>query len=51
MTMVKMIVQTTYNGQLLRAGKEYEVASETAHRWDVSNIAKIVSAETEENHE
>lgn len=37
-----MLVQTTYNGQLLRQGKEYEIPEETAKRWDSSNIAEIV---------
>ena len=47
MTKVKMIVQTSYNGQLLRAGKEYDVADETALRWDVSRIAEIIKNKEE----
>ncbi|WP_186577710.1 hypothetical protein [Aquibacillus kalidii] len=44
MAKVKMLVQTTYNGQLLREGKEYDVADETAKRWDISRIAKIMKS-------
>ncbi|MDL4839613.1 hypothetical protein [Aquibacillus rhizosphaerae] len=42
MTKIKMLVQTTYNGNLLRQGKEYEVADDTAQRWHISNIAEII---------
>ncbi|WP_171038090.1 hypothetical protein [Aquibacillus sediminis] len=42
MLKVQMIVQTTYNGKILRKGKEYEVNESTARRWDASKIAKIV---------
>ncbi len=49
MTKVKMLVQSTYNKELLRAGKIYEVNEETAKRWQVSRIAEIVSQDNEEN--
>ncbi len=39
---VKMLVQSTYNGQLLREGKVYDIAKETAERWQLSKIAEIV---------
>ncbi|WP_194287276.1 hypothetical protein [Gracilibacillus oryzae] len=42
MTKVKMLVQSTYNGQLLREGRVYEVPAETAERWQVSKIAEII---------
>jgi len=43
MKKVKMLVQTMYRGELLRAGKVYEVSEETAEKWIISNLA--VSAE------
>ncbi|SER10902.1 hypothetical protein SAMN04487944_101258 [Gracilibacillus ureilyticus] len=46
MIKVKMLVQTTYNGQLLREGKIYEVTTETAERWHASKIAEIVPHNT-----
>jgi len=36
---VKMNVQTAYHGDLLRAGKIYEVDEETAKRWIASKLA------------
>ena len=42
MIKVKMNVQTMYRGELLRAGKTYEINEETAERWIVSKIAKKV---------
>lgn len=42
MKKVKMLVQSTYNNELLRAGKVYEVNDETAKRWDASKIAEII---------
>lgn len=39
---VKMLVQTMYRGELLRAGKVYEVSEETANKWIVSKIAEKV---------
>ncbi|MFC4387581.1 hypothetical protein ACFOZ1_07105 [Gracilibacillus marinus] len=42
MVKVKMLVQSTYNGQLLREGKVYDIAKETAERWQLSKIAEIV---------
>ncbi|MFC4404437.1 hypothetical protein [Gracilibacillus xinjiangensis] len=47
MIKVKMLVQSTYNGQLLREGKIYEVPEETAERWQVSKIAEIIQEEEE----
>ena len=44
---VKMNVQTMYKGELLRAGKEYEVPTETAERWITSKLAEK-AADTEE---
>ncbi|SHN18297.1 hypothetical protein [Gracilibacillus kekensis] len=49
MTKVKMLVQSTYNKELLRVGKIYEVNEETAKRWQVSRIAEIVSQNKEDN--
>ncbi|UOQ85780.1 hypothetical protein [Gracilibacillus salinarum] len=49
MTKVKMLVQSTYNKELLRAGKVYEVNNETAHRWQVSRIAEIVEEEKQQD--
>ncbi len=45
MAKVKMLVQTKYNDQLLRANKEYEIPDETAKRWDQSRLAVIVNKE------
>ncbi|MCT2536330.1 hypothetical protein NC661_13160 [Aquibacillus koreensis] len=45
MIKVKMLVQTTYNGQILRQGKVYEVAKDTAERWHISNIATLIEEE------
>lgn len=39
MTKVKMNVQTAYHGELLRAGKIYEIDESTAKRWIASKIA------------
>ncbi|WP_267959098.1 hypothetical protein [Virgibacillus halodenitrificans] len=39
MVKVKMNVQTAYHGELLRAGKVYEIDEETAKRWIVSKLA------------
>jgi hypothetical protein len=39
MMKLKMNVQTTYHGDLLRAGKIYEIDAETAKRWIASKIA------------
>ncbi|GIO23836.1 hypothetical protein [Oceanobacillus sp. J11TS1] len=44
---VKMNVQTAYHGELLRAGKEYEIDEETAKRWIASRLAE----EAEEKEE
>ena len=35
-----MNVQTMYKGELLRAGKVYEINEETAERWVISGIAE-----------
>lgn len=40
MKKVKMLVQTMYRGELLRAGKVYEVSEETAKKWIISNLAE-----------
>ncbi|MDY0409003.1 hypothetical protein ACFFIS_17065 [Virgibacillus soli] len=40
MVKVKMNVQTSYRGDLLRAGKIYEVEEETAKRWIASQLAE-----------
>lgn len=45
MAKVKMLVQTTYNKQLLRKGKVYEVADDTAARWEISRIAELADNE------
>lgn len=37
---VKMLVQTMYHAELLRAGKEYNVPKETAERWIISGLAE-----------
>lgn len=47
MERVKLNVQTMYKGELLRAGKVYEVSKETAERWIESKLAERV----EENKE
>jgi len=45
MVKVKMNVQTAYHGDLLRAGKVYEVDEETAERWIASKLAEEVDDE------
>ena len=40
-----MNVQTAYHGELLRAGKVYEIDETTAKRWIASNLAKEVKNE------
>ncbi|WP_176447942.1 hypothetical protein [Lentibacillus sp. CBA3610] len=45
MKKVKMNVQTMYHGELLRAGKTYEVEDSTADRWIASKIAEKVEKE------
>jgi len=35
-----MLVQTMYRGELLRAGKVYEVNEDTAKKWIISKIAE-----------
>lgn len=45
MIKVKMNVQTAYHGELLRAGKIYEIDEKTAKRWIASKIA--VRADTD----
>ncbi|UOQ47676.1 hypothetical protein MUN88_16700 [Gracilibacillus caseinilyticus] len=49
MAKVKMLVQSTYNKELLRAGKVYEVNNETAQRWQVSRIAEVVEEEKQQD--
>ncbi|WP_281250342.1 hypothetical protein [Virgibacillus siamensis] len=36
---IKMNVQTAYHGDLLRAGKVYDIDEDTAKRWIASKIA------------
>lgn len=43
MIKVKMNVQTAYYGDLLRKGKVYNIAKETAERWIASNIAEKIT--------
>ncbi|GAA0342818.1 hypothetical protein J18TS1_10560 [Oceanobacillus oncorhynchi subsp. incaldanensis] len=45
---VKMNVQTAYHGDLLRAGKEYEIDEETAKRWIASKLAEEVQEISED---
>ncbi len=40
-----MNVQTAYHGDLLRAGKTYDIDETTAKRWIASKIAEIVADE------
>lgn len=47
MVKLKMNVQTAYHGDLLRAGKTYEIDEATAKRWIASKIAE--KAETEQD--
>lgn len=47
MPKVKMNVQTAYHGDLLRAGKVYEVDEGTAKRWIDSKIAEIDDTDDE----
>jgi hypothetical protein len=47
MLKVKMLVQSTYNNEILREGKEYDVPEETAYRWNTSGIAKIITDQKE----
>lgn len=42
MIKVKLNVQTMYKGELLRAGKVYNINKETAKKWIVSNLATEV---------
>lgn len=45
MVKIKMLVQTTYHGELLRAGKEYQIEHAIARRWIESGIAEQVDSE------
>lgn len=45
MIKVKMNVQTAYHGDLLRAGKVYDIDETTAKRWIASKIAVEAEAE------
>ncbi len=47
MIRIKMNVQTMYKGELLRAGKIYEINEKTAEKWIISNIASRVETEPE----
>lgn len=42
MMKVKLNVQTMYKGELLRAGKVYEINKETAEKWVISHLASKV---------
>lgn len=42
MMKVKMNVQTAYHGELLRAGKIYDIDETIAKRWIASKIAEKV---------
>lgn len=44
---IKMNVQTAYHGDLLRAGKEYEIDETTAKRWIASKIAEQAGNEAD----
>lgn len=39
---IKMLVQTMYRGELLRAGKVYDINEETAQKWLISKMAEKV---------
>lgn len=45
MVKLKMNVQTAYHGDLLRAGKAYEIDKATAKRWIASKIAEKADAD------
>ncbi|SET06339.1 hypothetical protein SAMN05216389_10525 [Oceanobacillus limi] len=45
MVKIKMNIQTAYRGELLRAGKVYEIEETTAKRWIASKIAEQVEEE------
>lgn len=47
MIKIKMNVQTMYKGELLRAGKIYEINEKTAEKWIIINIASRVETEPE----
>lgn len=47
MVKIKMNVQTMYKGELLRAGKVYDINEETATRWIVSGIAEKQTTDSE----
>lgn len=42
MIKVKLNVQTMYQGELLRAGKAYQVNKKTAKRWIASGLAEKI---------
>ncbi|WP_217589360.1 hypothetical protein [Lentibacillus saliphilus] len=48
MIKVKMNVQTAYHGDLLRAGKVYEIDEATAKKWITSKLAEEVNEEAAE---
>ncbi|WP_172840495.1 hypothetical protein [Virgibacillus phasianinus] len=51
MQKVLMNVQTAYHGDILRAGKEYEIDDEIAKRWIASKIATKVEKEADDHSE
>lgn len=46
---VRMNVQTAYHGDILRAGKEYDIDDEIAKRWVASKIATNVTGEADDH--
>lgn len=44
-----MNVQTAYHGDILRAGKEYDIDDEIAKRWIASKIATKVTIEADDH--
>lgn len=49
MQKVQMNVQTAYHGDILRAGKEYDIDDEIAKRWIASKIATKVMEEADDH--
>lgn len=49
MQKVLMNVQTAYHGDILRAGKQYEIDDDIAKRWIASKIATKAAAEADDH--
>ncbi|WP_404454508.1 hypothetical protein LG329_05770 [Virgibacillus necropolis] len=49
MQKVLMNVQTAYHGEILRAGKQYEIDDDIAKRWIASKIANKVEKEADDH--